>query len=339
MRQEVKKYPLLICFIISVAIIISSLFVIGFCGIKFDTSIVGGSQLEVVLPDDANTQEYANDVRIICKKTGLSLYSITVEDKFTAGEENGEYTKRVLLLTFADRDISEEKQTQYREMLSEKLGFENANKISEFKTVTNMVESKNIWFVVLSIGIVMVCAFIFAIIRYDIFAAIAILVSYLHALILFFAASSLTRLPIGLTSLSIMVILLFIMSAVIIHIFEEYRKFARLHIEDKRTISEQLIIAEKKSLMPYLFIAIAAVLVVLMLMLSPSFMVRLSALSIMLALIICAYTAVLLVPGLYAYMLEVNKSAEKARLSRNENKNKTIKKKVAKTAKAKATKK
>lgn len=339
MKQKVKKYPLLICLIVSVAIIVASLFVIGFAGLKFDTTLVGGSQVEVVLPDDADSQDYANSARVICKQTGLSLYSVIVEDKFTAGDENGEYTKRVMILTFAERDVEEEKQTQYREALAEKLGFENADDISEFKVVTNMVESKNIWFVALSIGIVVVCAFVFAWIRYDIFAAISLLVSYLHMVIMFFAISSLTRVPIGLTSLAIMVVLMFITSAVLIHMFEEYRKSARLHIDDKQTITAKLIAAQKNSFIPYLGIASVVVIVSLLLMLSPSFMVRLTAISCVLALIVCAYTAMLITPGLYAYLLDLGKTSEANRLSRNDTKNKAIKKKIATSAKAVSEKK
>ena len=334
MKFNFKKYPLLICFIASMVIIVASLFVIGFAGINFDTTIVGVSQVEVVLPDDADTQVYSNSARVICKQQGLSLYSTTIEDKFTAGAENGSYTKRVMILTFAERNVSEEDQLAYREALATKLGFENADNISSFKLVTNMVESQNIWLVVLSIGIVVICSFVFAWIRYDIFAAISLFVAFLHSIILYFAMSSLVRLPIGLTSLAIMVVLMFIMAAVLIHIFEEYRKLAKLHIDDKQTITQKLISAEKKSLMPYACIAAVVVVFVLMLMLSPSFMVRLSALGILLSLIVCAYTAILLTPGLYAYLSDINLANKKAVLSRNDTKNKVIKKKIAKKAKA-----
>lgn len=328
--KKFKKYPLLICMIVSAVIIVASLFVIGFAGLKFDTTIVGGSQVEVVLPDDADSQDYANSARVICKQTGLSLYNVIVEDKYTAGEENGSYTKRVMILTFAERDLSSEKQTEYREALAEKLGFENADQISDFKLVTNMVESNNIWLVVLSIGIVIICAFVFAWIRYDIFAGISFLVAYLHGIIMFFALSAITRIPIGLSSLAIAVVLTFIMSAVLVHIFEEYRKVARLHIEDKQSTSEKLIGAQKRLLMPYICITAVVVVIVLLLMLSPSFMVRLSALSMLLALIVCAYTVILVAPGLYAYLTDLGKASEKARLSRNDTKNKVIKKKIAK---------
>ena len=335
MKKTIKKYPLLICLIISVVIIISSLFVIGFAGLKFDTSIVGGTQVEIVLDDDANSQEYANSARVICKNTGLSLYGVIVEDKFTAGEVNGEYTKRVLILTFAERDISEEKQLEYRESLAEKLGFENADKISDFRQVTNMVESKNIWLVVLSLGIVVICAFVFAWIRYDIFAGITFILAYLHNIILYFALSGITRIPIGLSSLSIMAVLTFVMSAVLVHIFEEYRKTARLHIDDKLSTSERLLNAEKKALIPYIFIVGAVVAVCLIMMLSPSFMARLAILSIFVCLVVCAYTVMLVAPALYAYLTDLGIASQKARLSRNETKNKAIKKKVSKNNKQK----
>ena len=335
MKCNFKKYPLLVCLIVSAVIIVASLFVTGFAGLKFDSTIVGGSQVEVVLPDDANTQDYANDARIICQQTGLSLYGVIVEDKYTAGAENGEYTKRVMILTFAEREVSEEKQLEYRKELAEKLGFADIQNISEFRQVTNMVESKNIWFVVLSLVVVMACGFVFAWIRYDILAAISFALAYLHNIMICFAVSAICRLPIGLTALSIMVVLTFIMSAVVVHIFEEYRKVAKLHIDDNQTTAERMINSEKKILMPYVVIAGTVVIVSLMLLLSPAFMVRLAAISILACLIVCAYTAILVVPGLYAYLIDLRNSIQKANLSRNDTKNKTIKKKIAKAKKSK----
>jgi len=335
MKRNFKKYPLLICLIVSVAIIVASLFVIGFAGIKFDTTIVGGSQVEVVLPEDANSQEYSNSARVICKQTGLSLYGTIVEEKYIAGEGNGDITTRVMILTFAERDIEAEKQTEFREALAEKLGFENADNISEFKLVTNMVATKNIWLVVLSVAIIMACLFAFACIRYDIFAGISIFVAYLHNIILYFALSSLVRLPIGLTSLATMVILSFVMSAVIVHMLEEYRKRARLHIDDKLTIPQRLFNSQKASVVPYSLIAAVVVVLGLLLMLSPTFMVRLAALGVMLSMFICAYTALLVMPSVYAYLLELSAASKSARLSRNDTKNKAIKKKIAKKAKQK----
>jgi len=335
MKNTTKKYPLLICLIVSVVIIVASLFVIGFAGLKFDTTIVGGSQVEIVLPDDANSQDYANNARVICKQQGLSLYNVIVEDKFTAGDENSEYTKRVLILTFAERDLSDEIQLQYREALAEKLGLENTDKISDFRTVTNMVESKNIWMVALSFGIVVICMFVFAWVRYDLFAAISFLVAYLHSIMLYFALNGITRVPIGLTSLAVMVVLNFIMSALLVAVLEEYRKLAKLHIDDKLTTSEKLISSQKKTFIPFIAIATVVILISLMLLLSPSFMVRLASISVLIALVVCAYTAVLLVPGLYAYLTDLNKASISARLSRNDTKNKVIKKKIAKQNKNK----
>lgn len=333
--KKLKKYPLLICMIVSAVIIVASLFVIGFAGLKFDTTIAGGNQIEIVLPEDASSQEFANNARVVCKHTGLSLYHTTVETKFIAGAENGEYTTRVMILTFGDNDISAEKQLEYREELAEKLGFENLDNISEFKEVKSMIETKNIWLIVLAIGIVIVCAFVFAWIRYDIFAGIAFILAYLHNIIMFFALSGITRLPIGLASLAIMIILTFIMSGILVHIFEEYRKVDRLHIENKLSTSENLIEAETKAIKPYIIIAIAVAVIVVLLMLSPSFMVRLSALSMALALVCMAYTVMLVTPGLYAYLVDLSKASKSARLSRNDTKNKAIKKKIAKSVKAK----
>ncbi len=334
-KFNLKKYPLLICLIVSAVIIVGSLFVIGFAGLKFDTTIVGGSQVEIVLPNGADAQDYSNSARVVCKHHSLSLYHTAIEDKFVAGETNGEYTTRVLVLTFADKNVSEETQKAYRDELAAKLGFENANQISNFKAVTNMVEGRNMWLVILAIGIIVVCLFVFALIRYDLMAALSLLLAYIHSVMLFFALCGLTRVPLGLTSLASMVVLNIIMSAAIIAIFEDYRKLARLHIESKDTTAQKLMQAQKSSLMPYGIIAAIAMLAALLLLISPSFMVRLAAIAIIYVLIACAYTATLVTPGIYAYLTDMTKARVEAKLSRNETKNKVLKKKVAKNTKKK----
>ena len=333
MKKEFKKYPLLICLIVSVVLIVSSLFVIGFAGLNFDTTLVGGSQVEVVLPEDANSQEVSNEARVVCKHTGLSLYHTAVQDKFTAGEQNGDYYTRVMVLTIANQNLSEEKQLEFRTELAENLGI-NIDLISEFETVTNMVEASNLWYVLLSIGVIVLCLFIFAWVRYDIFAAITFMIAYLHNIILYFALSGICRIPVGLASIAAITTLSFIMSAVLIHIFEEFRKTSRLHIDDKLTISEKMINAEKKVILPYALIAAVVLFIVLVLQLSPVFMVRLIALGILISLIICVYTTLLIAPAVYAYLFDLSKSVNEAKLSRNETKNKVIKKKVAQSKKA-----
>ncbi len=335
MKRQFKKYPLLISLIVSAVIIVASLFVIGFKGLNFDTTFVGGSQIEIVLADDADAQDISNAARIVAQHQKVSLMNTVVEDKFTAGADNGSYTKRVLILTFLDKDVSEETQLAYREELAEKIGLENADSISEFQTVTNIIEAKNIWFIVLAVGIIIACIFVFAWIRYDLLAGVAFLISYLHSIMLFFALSGLTRAPIGLTSLGIMILLNFIMSAAIISIFEDYRKVARLHIESKDSTSVSLFNAQKSSLLPYAIIAGVAVLAALLLLLSPAFIVRLASLSIMLALICCIYTTLLIAPAVYANLVDIRKTRHSARVSRNDTKNKVIKKKIASASKEK----
>ena len=78
MKKTMKKFPLLICLIVSCAIVVASLFVAGFAGIKIAPSLGGGSQMEIVIANDADTnkcvekiKKWKNGSRSFTKKTKI----------------------------------------------------------------------------------------------------------------------------------------------------------------------------------------------------------------------------------------------------------------------------
>ena len=45
MKKSLKKYPLLVCLIVSFVMVIASIFVVAFAGLKLNPSLGGGSQI------------------------------------------------------------------------------------------------------------------------------------------------------------------------------------------------------------------------------------------------------------------------------------------------------
>jgi preprotein translocase subunit SecF len=328
-KLTLKKYPLLISLIVSCVIVVVSLFILGFCGMKTGTSLAGGTQFEVTISTDADTKTYVSDIKTIVRQNGLDVDSAFVEDKYVSAEENTEYTSRVIVVKIAEKNISDDAKSKISEAIATKLGISSSN-ISEFYEITSSVTSRNILFIGLGVGIVAICLFVFAWLRYNIFAGLSFLLAYLHNIILYISILIITRVQISLVSLSVGLILTLIMGAVLISIYEKNREKVKLHLSDKLSVSERMIESEKQAVLPYGFIFIGMLVFAALMFFIPVSSVRLSAVNIIIALVVTAYTSLIIGPGSYAALLEIRDLSQKAVLSRNHTINKEIKKKIKK---------
>ena len=181
--KNLKKYPLLICLIVSFVIIISSALVVGLCGVNVGSSLGGGSQMEIVISDEANAGEYATTIKGILAKNKIGLDSCFTEDKFLAGSENATFTSRVLIVRITNSDIDDETQQKVRQDISEKLEI-NIENISEISNIYSSVKTQDLLKVGLALAIIAGCLFAFGFIRYNVFAGLALLISILHNLLI-----------------------------------------------------------------------------------------------------------------------------------------------------------
>lgn len=338
MKTNTKKYPLLISAIVSCVIVVVSLFILGFFGMKLGTSLGGGSQFEVVISNDANTKEYVKDIKSVVADNGYRVDTSFVEEKFKAGESQFEYTERCLVIKIADKDICAEKQTAIRNAVAEKLGIDVAD-VSEIEVITSVIKGKDVLFLGLALGIVVIALFAFAWIRYNLYAGLSFILANLHNVILFLSLMILTRVQINMISLVAIVVLTLIMSAVLIVIYEKYRELANLKTEEKMTIYNRMAVSEKETLKPYGIIAGIALVFALLMLFVPVAMVRFAALGVIFALLVTVYTTLIIGPGSYASLLELKNDYLMAVLSRNDTVNKTIKKKIKNAKKAEEAKK
>ena len=332
MKKSLKKYPLLVCLIISCVLVIGSIFVLAFCGLKLSPSLGGGSQFEIAIPDSANTKDCVQDIKSVLKKNDIVYDSFLVEDKPSAEETATEISQRYIVVNINKTNISDEKELKIRQDISEKLGV-SIEKVSSIENIVSSIKSKDILLFGLGVGIVTICLFIFGFIRYDVFAGLSFLLSNLHNVILFFSIIILTRLRLGLVPLAAISILTLITSAILVSIFEKNKIESELHLADKETPSERLLRVEKKAVLPYIFVAVAVLFFAILLFFVPVNNILFSSLSIIVALAVSIYTTLFVGPGVYGYFLDIKKSRFDATLSRNDTVNKVIKKRIAKSKK------
>ena len=175
--------------------------------------------------------------------------------------------------------------------------------------------------------------FIFGLIRYDVFAGLAFLISIIHNIILFLSIMILTRIPLGLVSIASIAVLSLIMAAVLVSIFEKNKIESEAHLSEKETPSERLIRSEISAIKPYIFVVCAVLVFSLVMFFVPLNNVIFSSVSIIISLIVSIYTTLLIGPSVYGTFLDIKQTRFNATLSRNDSVNKVIKKKVARARK------
>ena len=289
--MKTKKYPLLITTIISCLIVVVSLFILGFFGMKLGTSLGGGSQFKIAINDGSKTAEYTASVKEVLSNNGLQSDSIFVEDNFIAGDEKAEFTEKCLVVKIANEDVANELQTKVKSEIAQKLSISEKS-ISSFENLTSSVSNKNVLFVGLALGLIILGLVIFGWFRYDIFAGITFLISNLHALILYLSILILSRVELSLLSLSISIVVILLMSVAIITMFEKFREQSKLHIDDKLTITERMIDCEKQTIKPFALIAIAVAVVAISMFVVPVRPVVFAAINILISLVVSAYTLI-----------------------------------------------
>lgn len=333
MKKLPKKYPLLVSLIVSCVLIVGSIFVLAFCGMNLSLSLGGGSQFEVVISDSADQKTCIQGIKDVLRKNDITYDSFIVEDNSEAGEGINDYSQRKLVVNIQATNISDVKELEIRTDISEKLGI-SIDKISSIENIISSIKSKDILLFGLGIGIIAICLFIFGMFRYNVFAGLSFIIAILHNLILFLSFVILTRIPLGLSSLAGISLLSLVMVACMVSIFEKNKIESEMHLAEKETPSSRLIRVESKAIKPYIFVAGAVLIFSLLLVFVPVNNVLFSCLSLIVALIVTAYTTLIIGPAVYGYFMDINQASFEATLSRNDTVNKVIKKKIAKAKKS-----
>ena len=333
MKKPIKKYPFLISLIISFAIVVASIFVVAFCGLKLNPSLGGGSQFEISIADNVDAKGSIQKIKEVLDDNNITYDSFTVEDKAKATNVAGVHSQRHIVVNVIATNVSDEVESKVRADVASKLSI-SVDDVSGIENIISSIKSKDILLFGLGIGIIAICLFVFGLIRYDVFAGIAFFLSILHNIILFLSIMILTRIPLGLISIAAIAVLSLIMSAILVSVFEKNKLENEVRLAEKETPSERLINAEISATKPYIVVLIAVLLFTIMLFFVPLYNVIFSALSILISVIVTLYTTLLIGPSVYGTFLDIKQARFNATLSRNDSINKVIKKKIAKSKKA-----
>lgn len=333
MKNLPKKYPLLISLIVSCVIVVASIFVLAFCGIRLSPTLGGGSQFEVIIPDSMEQKTAVQGIKNVLKQNHITYDSFAVEDNASAGETETEFSSRRILVNLNKSNVSDELETKVRNEIADKLQI-SAGNVSEIDNIISSIKSKDILLFGLGVGIIALCLFLFGWFRYNIFAGLSFLIAILHNLILFLSLIIITRLPLGLVSLAGISILSLVMATVMVRIYEKNKIESEMHLAEKETPSSRLIRVEFDAVKPYAFVALAVIVFVIFLMCVPVNNVLFSGLSIFISLIISAYSCLIVGPAVFGYFIDIKQANFEATLSRNDTVNKVIKKKIAKSKKS-----
>ena len=128
--------------------------------------------MEVNLEQNAIVKEAKDKVGEVLSKHHISIDSSFVEDKYVAGaDDETEYLRKCLVIQVAKKGISAEEKAEIKSEIAQALGT-NPAYVSEMQEITSSVTAKEVLFVALAVGIIAICFFIFAWIRYNVFAGI-----------------------------------------------------------------------------------------------------------------------------------------------------------------------
>ena len=327
MKTKMKKYPILLSAIVSCLIIVASLFILGFFGIKLGVTLGGGTQIEVVMKEANEKSNYVSKVGTVLDKYGYSVDSFFVEDKYTASEENTDFTTKCLIIQIAE-DIEEENVTKIKNDICSTLSL-NEQYVS-VNNIVSSVASKSALYLGIAFAIIIVAFFVFGWIRYDIFAGISFIVAFLHNIIVYLSVIILTRIELSVSSLSVLIFMTLIMALALITIYEKFRAISKQQDADKIPTQERMMESEKQTVKPFLFTCVAILIFAIALLFVPSLRMKVVSLNIIIVLLVTAYTTLLIGPSTYVATLEIREMNRKAIMSRNDTVNKAIKKKIKK---------
>ena len=89
MKKPIKKYPFLVSLIISFVIVVASIFVVAFCGLKLNPSLGGGSQFEISIADDANSKSYGSEWAVMSHLCNARFAIMATMETYAGREDFG----------------------------------------------------------------------------------------------------------------------------------------------------------------------------------------------------------------------------------------------------------
>lgn len=301
-----KKKPwLLIYTIISFCVIIAAVIVSLTAGLNLGSDIAGGSQIEVIVTDNAKTEnQLTNDAKAALSESGVTYEKIFIEDK---------YTDTYVVIRTNNKSIDKEKVI---DSLSVKMGVKKSAVEGIYEVSGSVTKNAVIWISVTMILLIL-GLFFASWIRYKLVTAVCLTIAVLHTIIFSAALLIITRLPFTIVSFTVLAAVALLVLFAFVLTFEKVIENKKL-IHNKDLTSEQLIaLSKKETLKPLIFLVSGVALIAAVYMFVPSLNVLFAAITMFVCFLTGIYSYWFLGISLYDFMLGIKEAADKRHLSTN----------------------
>lgn len=313
-----KKYPLKLFAIISLAIVILTTIFVCIFGVNTSIDIGGGSQIEIKLSYQEeetwvsgreNASEYVEKIEEVLSNNGCHIDSYIVEDKAV---------DTYLVVKIAKTSIKNADRIPAQ--IADKLGILQT-RVGNIQKISSSFSNTQMLYIGLSILAVVLACFLFGWLRYSLIGGVALAFGSLHNLIISIAVLFLFRVQFSMLSIVSVIVESVLGAFVATHLLESIRANSKSKQFISLSEDEKMLTVTKQS-KNLLWLAGVVFAFALCLIFIPIRSLRLAGLSVLLGLLVTAYTSILVVPALYANLAEVRNAKEKQRLSKNVTNNK-----------------
>lgn len=300
-----KKYFFGLYLIVAFAIIISAVVVSLTLGINLGSDIGGGTQFEVAIDGNVAKSKDIKEIKEIVKKNGESIETIFVED---------DRIETVIVVRIADKKI--EKQSEIKKAIVEKLGVESSA-ISEFEIFNGTVTNKNVLHTGIAVVCVLLAIFIAGWIRYQLVAGLSLVFTTLTTLMLMVSMHILTRVPLTMISIMIMLALITVVLFAFVLFLEKVKANSKLKHYESLTTKELIDVSNKSVLKPLAFLAVLLLALSVVIVCIPVRFVTLTACSMFECLFVSILTYLFIDVPMHERLLDLKIQSDKLKLSKN----------------------
>ncbi len=306
-----KKYPLLWLTIVSLVVLVVSVVVVAVCGVKTSIEIGGGSQIEVCLTyeessdvnvdklsDADNTTNFVSKIKKVLANHNASIDSYFLQDNLT---------DTYLIVRIAKTDIKGADTISAE--ISEALNI-SADRVSDVQTLKSYFSSSILLYIGLGILCAIVILFFVGWLRYGLMAGISLPFAFLYNIIISLAVLFAIRVQFSMISLIACLVLSILSTYAFAFVLERVRENRKSSAYADYTAEEHFMLAYFKN-KSVIFIAVVLAVACIALIFVPINYVRLAAVSSLIALLVSAYTYMLMAPALHCYLLEISSLAPK----------------------------
>ena len=304
-----KKILLPIYLVLSLIIIVSAVVVSLTAGINLGIDFVGGKQIEIQIPENANINDYSTKISDVLDDYELKINTSFVEDK---------YTNTYYVVKINTQELSAEEKLEIREKIANTLSVEISN-VSEVFDISGNVKQKTVISIGVGVIVAFVALFIAGWLRYGIMEGLGIMFGAIHNMIISFACLVLTRIELSISTCASIAIL----SICFVGLFVLVLERARETLISKTNNTLEVMNVYSNALKSNIFIPVV-LLAILLFSVATLFVNSNAIVLFALSAIVCvvvAFYSLLVTTALTGYLSEAKAIRDRENLSKNKTNN------------------